>query len=177
MAESIKVFENSLRDYLINAQIDSHSEASKFEYKYNNLKVYMEPTKNKTPHFWVSQNISAACYTISPVDRISGSLGTDERFVIMWANRPNINGELRKHWAYLLKALTVELEGLVEEGIIVNKVTKETKETLEEEAAKIASEIITGAGVLESNNSRRLKGFANNKKFIKKNMTKNKRFK
>lgn len=45
MAESIRAFENSLRDFLINAQSDSYNTHGKVEYKYNNLKVYMDPKK------------------------------------------------------------------------------------------------------------------------------------
>lgn len=153
MAESIKVFENSLRDYLVNAQQDSYHGAGKIEYRYNNLKVYMEPKKNKTPHFYVSLSISEACYMINPVEKLSGSMGTDERFIVMWANRPNINGELRKHWAYLQKAATIELEGLVEQQnqqkIIINRLAKKTQEILDEDAAKVASEAVTGAGVMD----------------------------
>lgn len=147
MADSIKVFENSLRDYLINSQQDSYNSAVKIEYRYNNLKVFMDPKKNKTPHFSVSLNISEACYSLTPVQRLSGSVGTDEKYVIMWANRPNINGELKKHWQYILKALTVaEDDDVVDVKAVVNKVSKETKEKLEEDAIEVASEIITGAG-------------------------------
>ncbi|MBO6088355.1 hypothetical protein J6P92_08440 [bacterium] len=151
MAETIKVFENSLRDYLVNVQQDSYNSTGKIEYRYNNLKVYMEPKKNKTPHFAISLGISEVRYTISPVEKMSGSLGgNDEKYIVMWATRPNINGELKKHWAYLIKALsiTVDEKTSENESLIVNKVSKETKDILEEEAAQIASEIITSAGVL-----------------------------
>lgn len=148
MAESIRVFENSLRDFLINAQQDAYNGKAKIEYRYNNLKVYMEPKKNKTPHFYVSLGISQACYMINPVEKILGGIGgNDERYVIMWANRPNINGELRKHWAFLMKASTIDVEGLVEANTNAQKVSKETEEKLQEEASQIASDIITGAGV------------------------------
>lgn len=152
MAESIRVFENSLRDFLINAQQDAYNGKAKIEYRYNNLKVYMEPKKNKTPHFYVSLGISQACYMINPVEKILGGIGgNDERYVIMWANRPNINGELRKHWAFLMKASTIDVEGLVEANTNAQKVSKETEEKLQEEAAQIASDIITGAGVDNKN--------------------------
>ena len=42
MPESIRVFENSLRDYLINVQTDSYNTHGKVEQKYNNLKFYMD---------------------------------------------------------------------------------------------------------------------------------------
>lgn len=95
MAESIRAFENSLRDFLINAQSDSYNTHGKVEYKYNNLKVYMDCKKSSIPHFWVSVNISAACYQLDPLEKIDGSMGSDERFIIKWASRPNINGELK----------------------------------------------------------------------------------
>lgn len=156
MAESIRVFENSLRDFLINAQQDAYNGAGKIEYRYNNLKVYMEPKKNKTPHFSISLGISEVCYMISPVQKISGSIGgNDERYIIMWASRANINGELRKHWAYLLKAATVELEEFIEESekAKANKVSKKTEDILKEESARVASEIVTGAGVRDTKKS------------------------
>ena len=81
MAESIRVFENSLRDYLINVQTDAYNSSIKIEQRYNNLKVYMEPKKTSIPHFWVSVNISAVCYQIDPVEKLDGSMGADERFV------------------------------------------------------------------------------------------------
>ena len=45
MTESIRVFENSLRDYLINVQTDAYNTQTKIQHRYNNLKVYMEPKK------------------------------------------------------------------------------------------------------------------------------------
>ena len=108
----------------------------------------MEPKKNKTPHFSVSLGISEVCYTINPIQRISGSIGgNDEKYIIMWANRPNINGELKKHWAYLMKSTTIDVEEFIEnEKFVVNKISQETKEKLEEDVAQVASEIITGTG-------------------------------
>ena len=49
MAESIRVFENSLRDYLINVQTDSYNTGGKVEQRFNNQKVYMEPKKSSIP--------------------------------------------------------------------------------------------------------------------------------
>jgi len=101
MADSIKVFENSLREYLINAHADSYNTAMKIQYRYNNLKVFMEPKKERIPHFWVSVNISEACYSIEPIEKISGSMASDDRYVLLWASRQNINEELKRHWTYV----------------------------------------------------------------------------
>ena len=141
MAESIRVFENSLRDYLINVQTDSYITGGKIEQRYNNLKVYMEPKKNSTPHFWVSVNISAVCYKIDPLEKIDGSMGSDERFVTMWAGRPNINGELKKHWVYITKSNEILTQQVKNE-----KKTEENMEITKSEI-KDAAESVTGSGV------------------------------
>lgn len=140
MPSSINVFENSLREYLVNMQSDSYTTCNQIKYKYNNLKVYMEPNKNAVPHFWISVNISSVCYALEPLIKICGSLGADERFIISWASRTNINGELKKHWAYLNKlnimSLPLQNKKEIEENINLNDTNIEE-----------ASNIITGTGI------------------------------
>ena len=153
MAESIKVFENSLKDYLVNVHADSYNTARKIVYKYNNLKVYMEPKKLHKPHFHVSLGISAACFLLENLEVVSGSLGTEERYVKMWAMRPNINSELKKQWVYLTQSnmiITEELSGGNEnnnkEGKKENSDQQEHQPIQERELA----DYITGTG-LKSN--------------------------
>lgn len=150
MAESIRAFENSLRDFLINAQSDSYNTHGKVEYKYNNLKVYMDPKKSSVPHFWVSVNISAACYQLDPLEKIDGSMGSDERFIIKLAGRPNINGELKKHWVYLTNSTEV-----LNQQVQNEKKTEENLEITKEEIQE-AAEIVTGGGI------RKLRAFETN---------------
>jgi len=156
MANSIKVFENSLRDYLISVKKDSYHSDEKIEYSYSNLKIYMEPSKNTIPHFWVSTGISAACYTINPVTAISGSMGQDDRYILLWANRPNINGELKKQWAYLVEIASVRPDENIDEE--QNKKNK-TKQKSKENNIQEASEIITGAGSSNLRERARTKNF------------------
>ena len=148
MPESIRVFENSLREYLLNVQADSYNTQVKIQHKYNNVKVYMDPKKLSTPHFWVSVNISAVCYQIDPLEKIDGSMGSDERFVMMWAGRPNINGELKKHWVYITRSNELLTQQVQNE--------KKVKENMEISKAELkeAAEAVTGSGV-----KRRLKAF------------------
>lgn len=140
MSESIRVFENSLREYLLNVQADSYNTQTKIQHKYNNLKVTMDPKKTSVPHFWVSIGISAACYQIENIDKMDGSLGSDERFVLRWASRPNINGELRKHWVYLTKS-----NELMNHQVRNEKKTQENLEISKEEIEQAAT-IMTGTG-------------------------------
>lgn len=97
--ESLKVLENNLKEYLINVFADAHNTAAFNRFKYNNLKVWMDAKRSKIPHFWVSFNISSACFQLEPVEVISGGMGAEERYVKIWANRPNIRAELQKNWA------------------------------------------------------------------------------
>jgi len=103
MIESLRVFENSLRDYLINVMSDAHNTFKQINNRYNNLKIYMDVRKSNLPHFCVGLGISEVCYDLENLGIISGSIGPDERYISRWASRPNINGELRKHWSYISK--------------------------------------------------------------------------
>ena len=135
MPSSIKNFENSLRDYLMNMQSDAYSTPARLQQKYNNLKVYMD-INSSVPQFSVSVNISEACYSINPLVKISGSMGADERFIQMWASRPNINGELMKYWVYLSKTNI-----LIKEKQRMASVNTPERDDLDE-----VTEIITGSG-------------------------------
>lgn len=88
-----------------------------------------------------SVNISAVCYQIDPIEKIDGSMGSDERFVTMWAGRPNINGELKKHWVYLTKS-----NELLNQQVRNEKKTQENMEISKAEI-KEAAESVTGSGV------------------------------
>lgn len=151
MGESIKPFENSLRDYLVNAQADSYNGVQKIRYRYNNLKVIMDPKKLRTPHFTVSVGISEATFGIEPVDILSGSLSSDTRYVYMWASRANINGELKKHWAFLTQQSSSDTVGIDEDGNkkLMPPSAKDAEERKRQEALEqiAAVEFTTGAGV------------------------------
>lgn len=103
MAESIRAFENSLREYLINMLVDAHNTPQQLSYKFNNLKVFIDPKRESKPHFYVSAGISEVCFDIDNVEKISGNFGPDERYITRWASKPNINGELKKTWMILAK--------------------------------------------------------------------------
>ena len=149
MAESITVFANSLKDYLVDVVADSYNRNSQVQQKYNNLKLYMEPKKNSTPHFWVSIGISEACYDIESCEKVSGSLSGEDRYIVRWAGRSNIKGELKKHWAYITKTN------------LGNKTTvrKFSFAKSDIDDIKDVSDMVTGTGV---KNSRRFVAFESN---------------
>ena len=63
-ANSISKFENSLREFLINVMSDKYGDAKSYAYRYNNLKVFMDPKRCSDPHFFVSIGISEANFSI-----------------------------------------------------------------------------------------------------------------
>lgn len=105
MAESLRPFENSLREFLLNVLADSYNSPQALAYKFNNLKVFIDPKRQSVAHFFVSVGISEACFGIENLEKLSGNIGPDERFITRWAGKPNINGELKKTWMILAKAV------------------------------------------------------------------------
>lgn len=77
-------------------------------------------------------------------------MGSDERFIIKWASRPNINGELKKHWVYLTNSTEI-----LNQQVQNEKKTEENLEITKEEIQE-AAEIVTGGGI------RKLRAFETN---------------
>lgn len=109
-ANSISKFDNSLTEFLINALTDKYGDAKSYAYKYNNLKVFMDPKKVAQPHFYVTIGISEACFSIDDGKKIEGGLGTEDGYVKRWSERPNIHKELEAHWKILKEAIAAEQE-------------------------------------------------------------------
>ncbi len=109
-ANSISKFDNSLTEFLINAMADKYGDARSYAYKYNNLKVYMDPKKIAEPHFFVSIGISEACFSITDGKKLEGGLGSEDGYVKRWSDRTNIHKELESHWKILKEAIAAETE-------------------------------------------------------------------
>lgn len=109
-ANSITKFDNSLTEFLINALADKYGDARSYAYRYNNLKVFMDPKKMAQPHFYVQIGISEACFSIDDGKKIEGGLGTEDGYVKRWADRTNIHKELEAHWKIIKEAIAAEQE-------------------------------------------------------------------
>jgi hypothetical protein len=139
---SIKKFENSLTEFLINAMADRYEDSRHYAYKFNNLKVYMDPSKFPEPHFVVSLGISEAVFSIANGTKIYGSLGTEDGYVKRWSDRANINNELRLHWKLVKDAITAEQENDVSRKSIAAVRLKRAE--LEQDYLKVD---MTGTGI------------------------------
>lgn len=109
-ARSITKFENSLKEFLINAMVDKYGDAHSYAYRYNNLKVYMDPKREDEPHFYVQIGISEACFAILDGKKLEGGLGAEDGYVKRWSDRSNINNELKNHWKVIKDAIAAEEE-------------------------------------------------------------------
>lgn len=109
-ANSISKFDNSLTEFLINSRADKYGDTKSYAYKYNNLKVFMDPKKVPQPHFYVSIGISEACFSIDDGKKLEGGLGSEDGYVKRWADRTNIKKELENHWKIIKEAITAQEE-------------------------------------------------------------------
>ena len=96
---SITKFANSLTDYLVDAMTDKYGDAKSFRYKYNNLKVYMDPKRVSDPHFFVMVGISEALFSVDDGKKLDGGLGGSEDAC-----------ELKEHWKAVKEAFITEMK-------------------------------------------------------------------
>jgi hypothetical protein len=107
---SIIKFENSLTEFLIDALAYKYGDTKTYVYRYKNLKIYMDPLGNSTPHFFVAIGISEACFAIADGKKLEGGLGVEDNFVKRWAERPSVQRELENHWKELKEAITAKIK-------------------------------------------------------------------
>ena len=95
---TFKDTEDSLRSYIIQEQSDAHNTRTLNVAKYNNIKVWMDPSKNPMPHVFIRISISEAAYSLDNFNKLSGGLGYEERFVLKWFGRYGIKEKLMELW-------------------------------------------------------------------------------
>ena len=95
---TFKDMEDSLRNFIIQEQSDAHNVKSVNAAKYNNMKVWMEPTKYLQPHFCIRISISEAVFAIEDCSKVNGGLGYEERFIIKWFSRMGVKEKLVELW-------------------------------------------------------------------------------
>lgn len=100
---TLKDMEDSFRNFIIQEQSDAHNTKSVNTAKYNNIKMWMDPSKYVQPHIFIRISISEAVFSISDASKINGGLGYEERFVIKWFGRMGIKEKLAELWAYAEK--------------------------------------------------------------------------
>ena len=76
---TFKDLEDNLKNFMIQEQSDAHSSKTLNTAKYNNLKIWMEPSKFPQSHFIVRISISEAAFNLEDCNKINGGLGYEER--------------------------------------------------------------------------------------------------
>lgn len=110
MANELHNLETSIKEFLENSQSDSYNSRGISSHKYNNLKISMDYNQEKTPHIVLRIGISEAMYNINNGERMSGGLGSDERYIRRWLDKPSIKAELQTAWGHSKKIKTVSVK-------------------------------------------------------------------
>lgn len=95
---TFKDMEDSLKSYMIQEQSDAHHIKGVNLVKYNNTKIWMDPSRYLQPHFCVRISISEAVFSLSDCSKLNGGLGFEERFVIKWFGRMGVKQKLNELW-------------------------------------------------------------------------------
>lgn len=98
MTKTLNEVAGDLKAYLIELQSDAHNKGNMRPERYNNLKLVMDLARNKNPHVVISVAMSEAEYTLPSGEKVSGSLGPDDRFVLRWIAKPNSIPTLMECW-------------------------------------------------------------------------------
>ena len=96
---TFKEIEDSLKNFIIQEQSDAHNIKTANLAKYNNIKIWMDPSKNVIPHLFIRISISEACYSLADFSKVNGGLGYEERFVLKWFGRYGIKEKLADLWS------------------------------------------------------------------------------
>lgn len=103
MGAEFHYLEESLKEFLIEAQDDAYNSKKINFYRYNNLKVSMDNKKNSEPHFTVRVGISEATFSLDNCEKMDGGLANDEKYVYRWFEKPHVRAELSEAWIKTVK--------------------------------------------------------------------------
>ena len=110
MPNELHRLEESLKEFLSGPQGDCDNSKNAHLYKYNNLKILMEPSHEKTPHCIVRIGISESMYNIITGERLAGGLERDERLIRRWIDKPFVKESLNIAWREAKKIKIVSMK-------------------------------------------------------------------
>ncbi len=97
---TFKDVEDNLKDFILQEQSDAHNVKSVNAAKYNNIKIWMDPSRTQESHVIIRISISEAVYSLNNFSKINGGLGYEERFVLKWFGRYGIKEKLMELWNF-----------------------------------------------------------------------------
>ncbi|MBE7709627.1 MAG: hypothetical protein E7Z93_04175 [Cyanobacteria bacterium SIG32] len=99
MAKTLNELSREMRDFIVELQSDAHNITGFKKYRYNNLKIeVLDPRTSTFPQARVTIGMSAAVFNIATLEKISGGLGPDERYVLRWFMRETNLQEVKEAW-------------------------------------------------------------------------------
>lgn len=99
MGRTLNELVRHLKDMIEDMQSDAHNASSFSRHRYNNLKIEIpESSTARMPIFKISIGISEATYNIKTLEKISGSLGQDEKYINKWLKNSTVVMDLKEAW-------------------------------------------------------------------------------
>ena len=103
MPKSLNELAGELKTLIIDLQSDPHNKSNLNTARYNNLKLKMDPAQKASPHVIISISMSEAVFNITTGEKITGSLGPDERYVLRWFAKGSTLEGLKECWEEVKK--------------------------------------------------------------------------
>ena len=103
MAKTLNELASDLKEAIKDAQSDAHNKSNMNAARYNNLKLTMDPQASANPEVVISLAMSEATFNIKTGEKVNGSLGPDERYVLKWLGKTNTLPALNECWLEISK--------------------------------------------------------------------------
>ena len=83
-------------------QMTSQTAVSKESYhRARSLKMTMRPDLDVSPHVIVTMMISEATFSLIDFEKLKGSLGPEEKYVVRWFHKSGVRENLIENWNVL----------------------------------------------------------------------------
>ena len=98
MGKTLNEMASDLKALIKDLNSDTHNAGSFRPEKYNNLKLTMEPQRDPNPHVVINIAISEAKFNLNTLEKTTGSLGPDEKYVQRWFGKSGTTDNLKECW-------------------------------------------------------------------------------
>lgn len=99
MGKTLRELSSDLMEFIVNMHNSAHETGGFKKQRYNNLKVdVMDPRLTRTPQAKITIGISESVYDLVTLQKISGGLGPDERFIQRWLGKESVLADLNEAW-------------------------------------------------------------------------------
>ena len=98
LGKTLHEMASDLKALIKDLNSDTHNSRSFRPEKYNNLKLVMDPQKDPNPHVVITISISEAKFNLNTLEKTTGSLGPDEKYVQRWFGKSSTSENLKECW-------------------------------------------------------------------------------